>query len=79
MSEYDPKTCITAGEMREIGFGVPAQIPDCAWIPRSAFDLDWEVTCGPSGGDNSLSAKVTVKVNEPFRWIRLEFTVEPEK
>ncbi len=33
----DPNTRVTAFELRDIGCDIPAEVPDGAWVPRSAL------------------------------------------
>lgn len=72
-SEYDPATCVTAGELREIGIPVPVSLPDVAWCPRSA--LRWACQGAETGPDSSWSLKLAVTFTEPMRWLQVDFTV----
>lgn len=38
--EFDPKTCITAKELRDRGTQIPLEISDASWVPRSAVRYD---------------------------------------
>lgn len=38
--KYDPKTCVTAKELREGGVQIPLEIPDHAWVPKLAVQYD---------------------------------------
>lgn len=80
MSEdYDPRTCITAGECRAMGGEVPTDIPDCAWVPRRALKLD-SVMADVTEADRKARAlpsfKVTLTITEPFRWVEINRTID---
>jgi hypothetical protein len=70
---------VTAGELRDGGVEVDAQIPDCAWVHKSAVQAkavlveDDEYEYDESGeGDNSMfQATVDVSFSEPFRWFEV--------
>lgn len=44
--DYDPASCVTAGELRAMGCAVPEKVPDCAWVPKSmvSYDLPFQWT-----------------------------------
>lgn len=72
--DYDPRTCITAGELREAGATLPEHIPDCAWVPRSAMRYSpGEATGDPSTGCFSIRLEVTF--TEGFRWIEAKVEI----
>ncbi len=74
--EYDPHTCVTAGELRKIGMHIPDSIPDCAWVPRWSFEPG-EVECGePDGDQGRVDMRVTMRFNMPFQWVEGRFQVE---
>jgi hypothetical protein len=62
---YDPATCVTAGGLRERGVAVRPEIPDAAWLPRSAIRMT--ATEVPSDDGEPVHA-VEIEYSEPFRW-----------
>ena len=65
---------ISAGEIRSWGVEVPADIPDCASVPRSAILVGGvEVTAG--GEPTMLNVGMTLTFTEPFRWITGTYSV----
>lgn len=76
--EYDPKTCITASELREMGIPIPEHIPGCAWMKRSGLKME-------SGNPNydpeteELIIHMTVKFTEPMNYITLTVSYLDEK
>lgn len=73
--EYDPITCITAGELRARGINVPLNIPDCAWVPRDSLQIGEPRT--RVEGDRGIIT-IDFVYREPFRWLELEFTISKE-
>lgn len=71
--EYDPRTCITAGELRAAGIEVDEKIPDVGWIPRVALELG--TTKVDMDGD-TIVCSATMNVTEPFRWITLDAVIK---
>ena len=77
MTEYDPQTCITAGELRASGIQIPQDIPDCGWVPRwavvpipgSAVVTEKEKGC-------LLSVGFSLTTTVPFQWITMSCTVQ---
>lgn len=75
---FDPATCITAAELRSIGVHVPANIPDCGWIPRGSMRMG---SIKPASTPEEI-AKGVLNVNletvftQPFRWIELKATIK---
>ena len=72
--EYDPATCITAGDLRQLGFPIPEGVPDVAWVPRMAFFSAFQ--SAEAGPDGSMNLKFNVRFTHPFRWIQVDFTVD---
>jgi len=73
---YDPRTCITARELRECGIPVPESIPGVAWIARSAIRL----TLAPGGQENpdgGFTLNLNVNFNAPLEWIQIDWVIEP--
>lgn len=62
---YDPATCVTAGGLRERGVAVRPEIPDAAWLPKSAVRL---TTTQVPGDDGEPVHMIDVEFSEPFRW-----------
>jgi hypothetical protein len=73
MEEYDPKTCITAGELRAARVEVPDSIPDCGWVPKASIRLG--VPEGSVDGDGNLVINTPVEFTEPMRWISFKWRV----
>ena len=72
--EYDEKTCITAGELRQLSIvKIPDDIPDCAWVPRSSLSICPEgATVDKKNGILTMPIQFTV----PFKSISIEMTLE---
>lgn len=75
-TEYDERTCITAGEMRAAGYPVPERIPDCAWVPRASIvpsvggiRLDGDV----------LRGTITLRFTVPWSWLECEVAIDDVK
>lgn len=70
---YDPVTCITAAEVREMGVVLSAEIPNFAWMPRT------DVQLRPAGDPTYDEA--TKRITTPFvmrflsqwRWVEQKF------
>ena len=60
--EYSPALDVTAGELREAGYSVPDNIPDCAWIPQSSVKESY---------DPATDSDIRLTFTEPFRWNEL--------
>jgi hypothetical protein len=73
MKKYDPKTCITAGELREVGIMVPDTIPDQAWIPRHAMMPHLAGVKSKDDDPSMVEAKIEIDLTVPFRWVRVVF------
>lgn len=73
-SEYDPETCITAGELRMSGLVIPENIPDCGWVRRSAIRA--VPGDGQLSSDGRFSIGIALQFNEPFQWISVSVEVE---
>lgn len=72
--DYHSSTCITAGELREMRCDVPGDIPDCAWVPRSA--LKFNVQAPTAVNERRFVVNVRVEIAQPFRWIEVKGTLE---
>lgn len=72
--EYDPATCVTAGELRRLGFPIPEGVPDVAWVPRMALLSAFHNA--EAGPDGSMNLKFNVHFTQPFRWVQVDFTVD---
>lgn len=67
--EYDPETCITAGELRKVGLiNLPDNVPDCAWIPRWAYELGVDECTESDEEQGQVGIRMTVRFTQPFRW-----------
>ena len=71
--EYNSETCITAGELRAIGVAIPAEVPDCGWVPRSAVTYS-----GPqvTVDGNRIDCTAAIQFSVPFQWISVTGHVE---
>lgn len=72
--EYDPKTCVTAGEVRAMGGNVPAAVPDCAWIRRVALRFIDSTVSGDRTA-RELTVSMSFVIDDPWRWTWTEWTV----
>ena len=72
--EYDPATCVTAGELRRLGFPIPEGIPDVAWVPRMALLPAFQSAV--EGPDGKLNIVFNVQMAYPMRWLQVDFTVD---
>ena len=76
--EHDEQTCISAGELRGMGVAVPPDIPDCAWVPRSAIRIGpIEKSYVTEAGESRCTFGVDFV--EPFRWISLDVMLEDRR
>ena len=75
MTEYDPTTCSTAGDLRSIGIAIPENIPDCAWIPRNAWHINYHHAAKISA--DRVTIAYTVNITEPFRWEEANTITKP--
>jgi hypothetical protein len=75
---YDPRTCITARELREVwGLPVPELIPDVAWIERAAMRVSLKDVQDGEAGDKNLILNFRVEFHQPFKWLEASFVVGP--
>lgn len=65
--DYDPATCITAGEFRAMGVTIDARVPDCAWVPKAS--ISWAAGEAKLSENGRLSMSVHGGLSQPFRWI----------
>lgn len=70
--EYDPRTCITAGELRAGGATIRDEVPDCAWVPRWA--IRWEPKASLADAPGTIAVDLRAILSEPFRWIEITIT-----
>ncbi len=79
--QFDPLTCVHAGDLREQGYEIPGDIPDCAWVHRASIRYEAEMPdrqMTDTEKRNRIFPPVTIKMifDEPFRWININGTVE---
>lgn len=76
--EYNPETCWTAKQLREFGYAVPKNIPDCGWVTKASCKIvhDFERVEPKSGYSFGVAFDVTF--TEAFRWIECSVSVEKE-
>jgi len=72
--DYDPDTCITAGELRADGVNIPDTIPDCAWISRSSL-IPVSFNAVHVGNNGAVCIETSCSITEPFRWIEATITL----
>jgi len=65
MTDYDPKTCVTAEELRAMGVVFDADVPDCAWVPRASLVPD-PGSCVLKADEPWLKARI--RVGPRFKW-----------
>lgn len=79
VTEYDPATCITAGELREMGFPVPDEIPDCGWVPRTEMVMNAEPESTPEDiNAQILRMDMRLDFKVPFKWIEFKSVITKE-
>lgn len=66
---YDPTLHLTAGRLREMGADLPAHIPHCAYVERTAciFSPDSVVAI-----EGRVVTRFALKFSQPFRWEELD-------
>lgn len=71
---YDEEGCITAGELRANGCDVAANIPDVAWVPRTACKISklLKLSRRPDG---TFDIQVEVEIEQPFKWFEAKFNI----
>lgn len=75
IEEYDPETCVTAGELRARGITLPDSIPDVGWAPRSSVHIS---PCVTRIEGDTLHVEWTVTFEEVFRWISCKVEIKNE-
>jgi len=75
MIEYDPKTCITAGELREFGAQIPQDILDCGWIPRNHLSLKLGTHELSGLEPTQLQFSIELTFLSEFRWVKATFEI----
>lgn len=73
--EYDPETCITAGELRAQGFHISDSTPDAGWIPRASMKVESVAPTAKPNDERRLEWSMMVSFAEPFRWIEINATI----
>ena len=72
ITKYDAATCITAGELREVGHMIPLTIPDVAWVPRSSLVLESNLSTtsdARQGDSGSITWDMALYIAAPFKWV----------
>lgn len=77
ITEYDPQICVTAGELRAMGYPIPDDVPDCGWVPRHSMRTK---AATPEHSQEDIEAgilrmDVVTQFLVPFRWIQLDTTI----
>lgn len=72
VTEYDPETCITAGELRAQGtYDLPESIPDVAWVPKSA--VTWTpIATKYDPETQKLDTHIAVNVTAEWKWVEVK-------
>ncbi len=71
--EYDPKTCVTAKELRSYGVQIPLAIPDPAWVPKKHVRYDVKASVSTVDEEKQRINYVTpVHIDVEFKWISVE-------
>ena len=63
-----------AGELRAIGCDIPANIPDCAWVPRHGVKYRPLFTDFDGA---TLTMQTGISFTEPFTWIVVPVMITP--
>lgn len=71
--KYDPVMCITAGELRALGAQLTPDIPDCAWVRRSAlkFGEPKAVVCD----DGTMNGVLILTISDRFQWLEIDAVI----
>lgn len=73
--DFDPATCVTAKQMRTLGFSIPETIPEEAWLPKDAISFTKPRMHHIS--EETLVGTVDVRIQQPFRWVTTRAQVDP--
>lgn len=69
-----PVDAVYAGELRAEGCDIPANIPDCAWVPRHGVKYRPAFT---EFDGFTLTLKTSISFTEPFTWVEVPVRVTP--
>lgn len=75
ITEYDPSLCSTAAQFRELGYPIPKQIPDAAWV-RNRDIQSRERYPDPVEGE---TGHTVIFETPPFRLGLTQYRVEGNK
>lgn len=67
--KYDPTLHLTAGELREMGADLPAHIPHCAYVDRTACIVSPDSVVAREG---RVVTRFALKFSQPFQWEELD-------
>lgn len=70
---FETDACVYAGDLREMGFDIQPDIPDCAWIHVLA--IEFKAVAESDGCGSGLAAKFELTTTEPFRWVEITGTI----
>lgn len=73
MSDFNPDTCITAGQIRAMGGTIPDTVPDCAWVHRKHMKVAFEPAEAGEGLEVHLNAIITFTA--PMEWVTVPIRV----
>ncbi len=74
ITTYDPKRCTTAGQIRQMGFPIPEEIPDNAWVPNKSIKTQEFATNSRRGENTSVVFEMA-----PFRLGLTRYVVQGDK
>ena len=77
--EYDPETCITAGELRAQGFHIPESTPDAGWVPRLSMKVVSAAPRSKPNDERRLDISMMISFSEPFRWIEIDAVIKVDQ
>lgn len=79
IEDYDPQTCITAKEFRDMGVELPKNIPDFAWMERIGYVIEIDDSRPASGNPETgqILIPTQIRFTQPFRYISLTVNRNP--
>ena len=79
IENYNPETCITAKEFRDMGVELPQNIPDWAWIGRTGYVVGIDDSRSVSGNPETgqITIHTRIRFTQSFRYISLTVNQNP--
>lgn len=65
---------ITAGELRAMGCTISDTVPDCAWVPFWAVQIESGEATDVGGGKINVPLKLTLL--QPWQWVTVQIAVK---